>query len=159
MNNTCADQPARPRSLISTVVVRFWESIISGFVTREISVCVAEETGLSLAFSKPQRQVLSRRGPHGDMLASGQFLYIIFFFSTKLIAHTLSIISLLCAALRQNLALHLVIGVAGKPTTTVPSPPVNSEVLASGQFLYIIFSSLLSGCHIPYQSFLYCVQH
>ena len=35
---------------------------------------------------------------------------------------TLSIISLVCAALRQNLARHFDKGVAGKPTTTVPKP-------------------------------------
>ena len=68
------------------------------------------------------------------MLASGQYHYINFFFSTRLITHTLSIISLLCAALRQNLALHLVIGVAGKLITTVHTPPVNSEVQIHHQY-------------------------
>ena len=42
--------------LISAFVIRFLESIISRLATSEMSnfeiVCVAEETGLSLAFSK-----------------------------------------------------------------------------------------------------------
>ena len=36
-NNTGADQPAHPRSLISTFVIRFLESIISRLATSEIS--------------------------------------------------------------------------------------------------------------------------
>ena len=36
-NNTGADQPAHPRSLISAFVIRFWESIISRLATSEIS--------------------------------------------------------------------------------------------------------------------------
>ena len=55
-NNTGADQPAHPRSLINAFVIRFLESIISRLAISEISnfsiVCLAEETGLSLAFSK-----------------------------------------------------------------------------------------------------------
>ena len=55
-NNTDAEQPAHPRSLISVFVVRVVESIISKLATGEISifylVCVAEETGKSLAFSE-----------------------------------------------------------------------------------------------------------
>ena len=53
-NNTGAGQPAHPHSLISAFVIRFLESIVSRCATSEISnfkiVCVAEETGLSLAF-------------------------------------------------------------------------------------------------------------
>ena len=67
-NNTGADQPAHPRSLISACVIRFLESIISRLATSEISnfyiVCVAEETGSSLAFSKTRKQVLSHPGPN-----------------------------------------------------------------------------------------------
>ena len=37
-NNTCADQPAHPRSLISTFVIRFLESIICKLATSEISI-------------------------------------------------------------------------------------------------------------------------
>ena len=35
-NNTGADQPAHPRSLISAFVIRFWESIICKLATGEI---------------------------------------------------------------------------------------------------------------------------
>ena len=48
---TRADQPADPRSLISTFVIPFLESIISRLAASEISnfwiVCVPAETGLS----------------------------------------------------------------------------------------------------------------
>ena len=37
-NNTGADQPAHPRSLISAYVIRFLKSIISKLATREISI-------------------------------------------------------------------------------------------------------------------------
>ena len=37
-NNTGADQPGHPRSLISTFVIRFLESIICKLVTGEISL-------------------------------------------------------------------------------------------------------------------------
>ena len=54
-NNPGADQPARPRSLISDCVIRLFESIISRLATSEVSifwlVSVAEETGLKLALS------------------------------------------------------------------------------------------------------------
>ena len=52
-NNTAADQPAHPRRLISTFVIRFLEIIISELATSKISifklVSVAEEPGLNLA--------------------------------------------------------------------------------------------------------------
>ena len=52
-NNTGADQPARPRSLISTFVIRFLERTICKPAIGEISiflqVSAAEETGLKLA--------------------------------------------------------------------------------------------------------------
>ena len=55
-NNTGADQPAHPRSLISAFVIRFLESIICNLFTGEISmfylVSVAKATGLKLAFSE-----------------------------------------------------------------------------------------------------------
>ena len=38
-NNTVADQPAHPRSLISAFVIRFLESIICKLATGEISIC------------------------------------------------------------------------------------------------------------------------
>ena len=63
-NNIGADQPARPRSLISAWVIRFLEIIISKLITSEISiiylVSVAEETGLSLALSQTPEDRLSR---------------------------------------------------------------------------------------------------
>ena len=37
-NNTCADQPVHPRSLISAFVIRFLESIISRLTASEISI-------------------------------------------------------------------------------------------------------------------------
>ena len=37
-NNTGADQPAHPRSLISAFDIRFFESIISSLATSEISI-------------------------------------------------------------------------------------------------------------------------
>ena len=51
-NNTGADQPAHPVSLISAFVIRLLESIISRLTTSEKSifklVFVAEQTGLNL---------------------------------------------------------------------------------------------------------------
>ena len=51
-DNTGADQPAHPRSLISAFVIRFVESIICKFATGEFSifklVSVPEENGLKL---------------------------------------------------------------------------------------------------------------
>ena len=65
-NNTGADQPAHPRSLISAFVIRFLVSIISRLATSEISifklVSVAEETGLKLALSEtPKTGFLATR--------------------------------------------------------------------------------------------------
>ena len=58
-NNTGADQPAHPRSLISAFFIRFWESIICKLASDEILifllVSVAEETGLKLALSDTPR--------------------------------------------------------------------------------------------------------
>ena len=55
-NNTGADQPAYPCSLTSAFAISFLESIVSRLATREFSnslpVCVAEESGLILPFSK-----------------------------------------------------------------------------------------------------------
>ena len=53
-NNTGADQPAHPCSLISTFVILFLESIICKLATGEISIfqLVSEETGLKLALSE-----------------------------------------------------------------------------------------------------------
>ena len=55
-NNAGGDQPTHLRSLISTFVIRFLESIISRLAKSKILnfylVYVAEETDLSLAFSK-----------------------------------------------------------------------------------------------------------
>ena len=55
-NNKGADQPAHPRSLISTFVVRCLDSIIPLVSISEISrlqlVAVAEQTGLSHSWPK-----------------------------------------------------------------------------------------------------------
>ena len=52
-NNTGADQPAHPCSLISNFVIHFLESTICKLATGELSifklVSVAEKTGLKLA--------------------------------------------------------------------------------------------------------------
>ena len=58
-NNTGADQPAHPRSLISAFFIRFVESIICKLATGEISIFwlvpVAEETGLKVALSETRK--------------------------------------------------------------------------------------------------------
>ena len=55
-NNTGADQPVRPRSLISPLVIRVLVSTISKLATSKISffelVSVAEEIGLKLALTE-----------------------------------------------------------------------------------------------------------
>ena len=55
-NNTGADQPAHPRSLISAFVIRFLERTIFNLATGKISifylVSVAEETGLKLTLTE-----------------------------------------------------------------------------------------------------------
>ena len=69
-NNTGADQPAHPRSLISAFGILFLESIISRLATSEISIflLVAEQVGLNLTLSETQRQVFSQRGSLNDTL-------------------------------------------------------------------------------------------
>ena len=59
-NNRDADQPARPRRLISAFVLRFFESTISKLATSEMLVAVAEETGLILSLSDTSKTVLSQ---------------------------------------------------------------------------------------------------
>ena len=55
-NNTVADQPAHPRSLISAFVIRVLETIMSRLVSSAISifwlVSIAEEAGLNLTLSE-----------------------------------------------------------------------------------------------------------
>ena len=67
-NNTGAEQPAHPHSLISDFVIRYLESFICKLAISEIStfklVFVAEETNLKLALLEHRRPVLSRRGPY-----------------------------------------------------------------------------------------------
>ena len=65
-NNTCADQPEHPHSLISAFVNRFSKSIMSRLAKSEISIfskfSVAEETVLYLALSEtPKTGFLARR--------------------------------------------------------------------------------------------------
>ena len=63
-NNKGADQPAHPRSLISTFVVRCLDSIMPLVSISEISrlklVAVAEQTGLSHTRSKISEDTFSR---------------------------------------------------------------------------------------------------
>ena len=55
-NNNGTDQPGHPRSLISAFIFRLLEGIISKLASSKISLIylfsVAEETGMSLAFSE-----------------------------------------------------------------------------------------------------------
>ena len=55
VNNKSADQPSRPRRLISAFVIHCLESIISKLASSEISIItlisVAEEIDLSIALS------------------------------------------------------------------------------------------------------------
>ena len=65
-NNKGANQPAHMRRLISAVVIRLLESIISLLSSSEISifqlVCVDEETGLKLALLEtPKTGFLAKR--------------------------------------------------------------------------------------------------
>ena len=66
-NNQGADQPAHPRSLISTFVIRFLESVISEHVTSKFSlfylVFLAEETGVESRFVGNPEGRFSRDGP------------------------------------------------------------------------------------------------
>ena len=72
VNNKGADQPAHPRSPISTFVVRCLDSIISPVSFFAISwhslsesfVCVTEQAGLIYPGRKPWRQVFSWRGSY-----------------------------------------------------------------------------------------------
>ena len=65
-NNKDVDQPAHLRSLISTFVVCYLDSITSILTKSKMSrlqlVSVAEQTGLSLTWSETQKQVFSRWG-------------------------------------------------------------------------------------------------
>ena len=66
MNNTGADQPAHPRSLISAFVIRFFESIISRLATSKISifelVFVVEQVGLNHTLSEtPETNFVAAR--------------------------------------------------------------------------------------------------
>ena len=66
MNNTGADQPAHPRSLINAFAIRFLERIICKLATGEISifklVSLAGDTGLSLSLSEaPKTGFLATR--------------------------------------------------------------------------------------------------
>ena len=65
-NNTGAEQPAHPRSLVSAFVIRFFESAIPKLATCGISISklvpVDEETVLSLALSEtPKTGFLAAR--------------------------------------------------------------------------------------------------
>ena len=67
-NNTGADQPAHPRSLISAFVIHLLASIIYRLATREISifllVFVLEQAGLNLALSETPMTGFSQRGSY-----------------------------------------------------------------------------------------------
>ena len=67
-NNKSADQPAHPRSLISTFVVRCLDSMICILVISKVSrfwlASVAEQAGLSLTWSKISEDTFSRDEAH-----------------------------------------------------------------------------------------------
>ena len=67
-NNKGADQPAHPRSLISTFVVRSLDSIISLVCRSEISrfelVSVAEQAGLNPNWSQTLEDTFSLDGAY-----------------------------------------------------------------------------------------------
>ena len=63
-NNKDADQPAHPRSLISTFVVRCLDSMICILAVSKVGVfllaSVAEQAGLNLTWSKISEDTFSR---------------------------------------------------------------------------------------------------
>ena len=65
-NNKGADQPAHPRSLISTFVVRYLDSMICMLALSKVSriqlVSVAEQAGLNLTWTKIPEDTFSRDG-------------------------------------------------------------------------------------------------
>ena len=67
-NNKGADQPAHPRSLISTFVVRCLDSMICilalSKVSRFLLVSVAEQAGLNLTWLKIPEDTFSRDVAH-----------------------------------------------------------------------------------------------
>ena len=67
-NNKGADQPAYPRSLISTFIVRCLDSMICILALSKVSrfqqVSVAEQTGLNLTLSKILEDTFSRDSAH-----------------------------------------------------------------------------------------------
>ena len=71
-NNKGADQPAQPRSLISTFVVHCLHSIISLDSTAEISrlllAFVAAQAGLCLAWSETPEDTFCRVMAHIDII-------------------------------------------------------------------------------------------
>ena len=67
-NNKRADQPAHPRSLISTFVVRCLESILCILAISKVSrfqlASVAEQAGLNVTWSKITKDTFSRDVAH-----------------------------------------------------------------------------------------------
>ena len=63
-NNKGADQPAHPRSLISTFVIRCLDSVMSLVSVTKISnlmlASVGEQAGLSLTWSETPKDTVSR---------------------------------------------------------------------------------------------------
>ena len=67
-NNKGADQPAQPRSLISTFVVRCLDSMICILAIAKVSrfklASIAEQAGLNLTLSKISEDIFSRDVAH-----------------------------------------------------------------------------------------------
>ena len=72
-NNKDADQPLQLRRLISALVIRFLEGIISKLATSQIPifwlVSVAEETGLNLPRSETTKTGFVRSSPTSYVLS------------------------------------------------------------------------------------------
>ena len=85
-NNTGADQPAHPRSLISAFVIRFLESNICKLTTSEIStfslVSVAEEIDLKLALSETPKTGFVAARPNYNTI-----ILILIAFVKKILLH------------------------------------------------------------------------
>ena len=83
--NKGADQPAHPRNLISTFVVRCLDSIMPLVSIAEVSrlelVAVAEQTGLSHTWSKLFEDTFSRDAAH--MYCIICFVYLIYWLTSQ----------------------------------------------------------------------------
>ena len=82
-NNTDADQPAHPRSLISAFVIRFLDSTILNLATGEISIfkllLVVEETGLKLALAVTPKTGFLATGPRHIVCGGSVWAFVLLY--------------------------------------------------------------------------------